>query len=826
MPSPLRCIAALLLLLTLPAQAAPLTEADLIRSLQSEGQAAQDAARWLGEAESVAGLRAVVASGKQTLVDWYVRGFPDQYGPAPEFPFLDEHIGADIERQLVALLGDARLGPALKDEALNLLQHRRYRGRPLFDQMLRLASSEDWRLRRGCIATLGRSSQAGIEAPVLELAARLGDDDFDLLLPFFQERRLAAALPLLKLHAARRHAAGRGVGSEFYATLSAIGTAEAATLLLDQLDRLRSATPGPGTQSMLRMLLANLARLPPELPLPLTRLIGRVPQLEDPGVAEDYVQLLAARRDPGTIDALLELAEQPNRWWKVEPALRALDTPAAWQQLRTRLEPRIAAASARQRDYQRLDEEMRRRLDDPPAYHARQDQQRRVTEARRRQEAPAEQYRRQLEILKRRDPALHARAMKIYEELQEKAIVEQAALAPAAVEELAAQKKRRAAALRFVEQRPQDAVRTMRRALELEQGIETLRNPADLVWLADIHRHELKNPEKAVEYYRAALDWAQRQEPSFVIEAQLVQGLRYWLPHEIRYLQTGHRYSGAIGDDEAAAVATVLLLFMRPMNWGGGEDYWPADAKTQQRQQAARRQGLSGIRLDEAPQSQLMLIDARYFLAAEPDPLAILAFMERQDPAHFLSAAMLAHYESRSRDPLLGDRREFTEVLRQSARKDPSPTSLSTAAALFRQRHGIRFVAYSDPSMATPQSTWRLLLSALRAEDLDTAASCFTDAAAGELRRLLAGVPPQRWGLYAMSLLSITPATAGSEPARHVVSRELPGSGPSQVDRSLQAGFVREGNRWKLADVEFLRPLREGAGDPVKKTARAADPQP
>lgn len=710
----MRCLAVLLAFISLAAAGAPLSEADAAK---------------IGRAASIAGLRTLIAERQQGLLFVAVNAWPRAGAreiAGPLEALIVEHYGDPVaQRPLLALLARD-----LEDKQ----RFPKYRSRALFDLLYRdlAAGKEAHYYAIRIVAT-----DLPVEREFVALLPQLNAEAASELVLFLGARKYAPAVPALKALQARI-ALERNVNSVLdhadWALLQ-IGTPEAVQAVLARLRVLRDEKD-PRAAHEIWAILLHAKDLPPGSAPDYAELRAALPATLSASSWQALIELIARRKEKrGAPELVRAIAESENPGEALE-ALLAVGEPADLRAARAALSQAKGLPAQRAAFLeQRLDEG----LADPAKLAARREQRERAqADDQAMREFGREKGR--LAALRASDPKRYAAELRpllarfeprLPRERAEREYFELGAL------------------LRFRAGRPDEA----RAAFEAARRLRSPDN-VDLavIAIADIERFDKRDARKAAEAYRAALQSAEKIDTG-VGNAELVLPLKQWLRHEIAYVESGRRFSGAIARNDMAAAQLWLML--------GSMQEPLAPPLDEQR--------LRGL----AP-SQYQI--ARVFPALlDFPPGEMLAFFARHDPAGYLTAGILGAATYRGQG---------------------SPFVKAAADKFFRER-GIRALsAVADPRYATPEKTWSAFLTAAKGGNPAAMLDCLTPQMQGKFKPLFAKMSRDELRAMAQSFVAFALQESHGAFRDAMVVRQ-------QQDRRM-AGmitFVDDGGSWKIAQM-------------------------
>lgn len=304
--------------------------------------------------------------------------------------------------------------------------------------------------------------------------------------------------------------------------------------------------------------------------------------------------------------------------------------------------------------------------------------------------------------------------------------------------ELAAAAEGLAPTLRFTLRDAAAAADLYRQAIDLYRNVpgeESLALPAR-IGLADTLRFDLRDGSAALAQYREMQKLLEPgRRPAGETEAILHRAAQAWLRAELAWLTQGSRYAG-VPDREALAVVAMLLdggaesfsrddPALRAM-WGVLSQRPPDDGE--------RREFANGIEALSPSQGRIAAVFGYLPLLQTPERIA--DFMRRHDPAGFLSAAVFAAWHELAARHAAGGasagRPPGLQMLGWSA-QERSLMQRAERSLFDGRRADARPVDRRadtapgpDLALASPESTWKTFLAALRWGELAVAWKCTT----------------------------------------------------------------------------------------------------
>ncbi|MGD0949952.1 MAG: hypothetical protein ABSA52_21310 [Candidatus Binatia bacterium] len=779
-------------------------EATLIGALNAEDpERTLDAAGKLGLLQSVPGLTEMVRHKDSKLIDEYSREFRFQCGP---------ELGRAIESLLIENFDDV----ALRKSLGSLLFHcPPYQSRRLFDLLLAAVRQGGDRWQTYTMAQLMVRTGLAIEPEVLDLLAQLPKSTApqpslcarystprEEVIQFLGKRRYVPAVPefqrLLK-----------DPGAELCITceaLTRIGTRASLRSTVECVDRFRRELPNE-----VMAVFDALGELPPDAPLDFPAFRHALaPKAGDPFIGQ-YIGFIKHRRErQGVTDLLAYLDSGPDAPGRLyQSALEALldfESPEVWQQALEHVERQHAQGHLDEGHYLFATGALHQRLQSPEKFVAQKRESER--QAKIQEEAGDEMRRRSatlapIRYLRQSDPEEYVRR---YRQLLNVWEAEGRAHPDrehriAVTNSIGSQYWQLGTFTRFALRRPREALSFYEKAIE---SIPAEQQALIHIALADLYQFELGDSEKAIaEYERVLAGLEQQAQAAPQQDEPVMRPWSTWLGREIEFLKTGVPFSGVIGRNDVAQIFMVIMLYTSP----GLEDVAAIDSRLEQLVRPDPKQARPSVDgakvaqvLDTLPSSRLILARTVYLLPYLSVD-TILRYLDRQDPARFLSASLLgAAVMEESQLPsgeAARDRRDFDlfppATLRDAAGKKGA---LVVAAASFARTTGIRLEVAPDPRFSSPDKTWESFLAALNAGDAAAALACFASNKAAQFRPLFTGMSAQQMKDMAASFIAFVPMSDMGNMKEYGLTRMVNGE-----RRAGFAYFQDEAGEWKIGEM-------------------------
>ncbi|RLA11812.1 MAG: hypothetical protein DRQ59_09015 [Gammaproteobacteria bacterium] len=231
--------------------------------------------------------------------------------------------------------------------------------------------------------------------------------------------------------------------------------------------------------------------------------------------------------------------------------------------------------------------------------------------------------------------------------------------------------------------------------------------------IADIYYFDLNNPKKALEHYQRSLISAEKVKPKRNdVEASFSKFNTSWVNHEISFIETGNTFKGILTREDIGAFTTFIYLS------GGNTNFEPAllgGSNMQDSETISRMLNL--------PPSHFSLFKALNYLSLLDQEKTILQFLNKHDPAGFLSASLfsLALFTEAK---FSASESEDNQSENQNKRHMQYPAFRQAAKTFLASRNVS--LKQPDKNKDSPENTWNLLMRSLKSNDLETALSCLT----------------------------------------------------------------------------------------------------
>lgn len=791
--------AAILAVVTLagvPVLASPLSSAEVatLREVDPKlpggypSEAALSLARRIGAEGNVDGLRALVAMRHPYLLSTATQSFNldgARMLPEPVEALIVEHYAdREVGRFLLAIMA--------RELDLETGRFAKYRSRRLFDLLYADLAADPPRNAQATATRIVATDLPGIEPQLIAALPRLDAAAAAEIVWFVGVRRYAPAVPALRAVQARIPLS-RNVNQVLEAVdlaLLRIGTPDAQQALLDRIAKLGAERDDPRAEREVAAVVTMLSQLPPDAWPDYPTLRAALPADLGPATLNAVAMLVAARKDRRGVPDLI-LAAGGGR----EPAVSALlklGGPPDWNAARLKLEQGPADPALRHDELARS----KRLLDDALASPTRHATERATAERVAEFGDARARFDRQLAAAARHrasDPARYVADTEMALRGAEGLVAASAGRDEATGyrRDTAEAYRRLAAFTRFTLREPKRAVAHYERAVALSEALPDRENGGLLerIGLADTLRFDLKDARGAQRIYERVLARKLRDPPPVNdVEAALHRVIVDWLRAEVAYLGEGRRYAGIPDREALGAIALAVLHGAESLRADDaslaamGAVLATREARDDEKREFARKlQGLT------ASQARILAAFDYMPLLASPDLVA--EFLRRNDPTGYLSAGAFAVWhrfeQAAAGQPAAPGMRMYTW--------SASDRALMRRAEAMVFGRSVTVDSLPDPALATPESTWKTFLAALRRGDLDAAWKCTTPGARNKYERGFATMTPAALKETADAIVGLERTAEYGEFVEAVIVRA-----------SARAGtviFVRQGKEWRIQEM-------------------------
>lgn len=783
-----------LLLLCFADQAggAPLSRAELATLRETHPDAGyarpSDAARELagriGHDGNVDGIRAIVAVGQPELLSIAAQSFKKgaRTLPAPLEALIVEHYRDPMMRRaLFAFVG----GDLDKDGRFP-----RYRTRALFD-LLHADLKSDRAEALGNAIRIVATELQDVEPAFVELLPVLDPASANELVMFLGRRRYAPAVPALqKLQRTTPSARDvNGLIANIDRALLQIGTPDAVEAVLDRLHTLGAPNSDVRARSEITAVVMTLAGMPPDTRPDYASLRAVLPDELTSETQRELVKLIAARKDKRGLPELRLAVGRGNN--DALTALLALGTPDDWRAGKANLEQATASGKLIPARVDGMNKRLEAAIADPARVRAE------LAETETRQafaNAWSQLARQRVEADKLRttEPRRYASELEAWLQSAERLIAANTNR-PEAVSyrrDVATAYERLARFTRFTLRDPKRAVVLYEHAIAAQEALPPPGRRATLSWLAlaDTLRFDLGDRRRCLEIYERLLREGTPKSTND-IEASVQHSLEQWLRAEIAFLAQDKRYRGT-PDRESLGPVHMAMLSGAAL-FAADESSLAAMALVMRERapdNAERRR--FARQLDALPPSQGFLIGAFGFLPLLGTPEKIAAFLRRHDPTGYVTASAFAIVHAMDDEPAENRDRHHGMGVETWTSDERALMRRAEVAALGRR---VVTDTRPDPSLATPESTWKTFVDALRRADLARAWTCTTPGIRNKFEPAFKAMTPAQLEQMADSISAFARTSEYGEFVEAFVAKASGNAG--------FVTFVRQGREWRIAEM-------------------------
>lgn len=759
----------------------------------TDRRAAFAAAAELGRRENVPALEFISGHRDRELLykylDGFKRGVNSRDGKRTILP-------PAIER----LLAQNYNAPEISRAIQALAASRSYSGRELFDlklqEVLKHANERNTRY----IDALMMTDQAAI-GETLDILPRLGD---------FQQRRLLFLLGSKGYEPASEAIAAYLIDEQgkpkysmgsLYSGLVNIGTGKSLDLLVRHLAKFPRAGATDRDYNEVVNLFLSLVQPGKDVPLD-GALLDRVTPYRDASdkVLAMYLQIVREQGLKAAAAGLYRYLPNQAQQRNVFDTLMSFDDRNVWVSTRSELDALEKAGKVEANLYRSMDAELRRRLDDPEKYFA----DKRDAELNNRMHREKSEYEIALRNLRREKDTLEAaQFMEQYRNLLATmtGLAARYELAPHVVQirsDIVGSYIELGSYARFRSANPQLAMQYYQSALDYTEKAENNFSAFIYLLIADTWRFDLGDHDKALNFYRLALDEAKlaNEHPPAQI-APAFAFIEHWLPHEIGYLDNGRVFSGQIGRAairECGPGAVLLLALVTPSEeaagWLLGYGLPGADLGKGVPDNRMARDTIAAT-----ARSHILLLYVLQNLPFLGDDALVAQVLDDRDPARYLGSCLLGYqlqlYASlQDRLAERGSDESDSGVRGAIAERFTASRRLATQL----QSHDTIGISYgADDRLSSPEKTWERFIEALRAGDRDGVRSCLSGGMQDKWRQLLVSLDASQLAEMAEGMSALTGGM--------IVDEETRVYHTTRKGRSGEIWFTRVGSEWLIGEM-------------------------
>jgi len=593
---------------------------------------ALELAQKLGNEQSAEGLETIVKTRNWDLLAAYVRGLTQAGMRLSEKPgYKPTTISREIEAIVLRYYDDDDAGPRLWRLCSTSNSWFRCQSRELFDRMLAEYRSGKARNRgEGLFDAIIRSAAPGADAALTRWITAPDapkGEWLNSLISQLTARKYAPAVPAIS---AILDSQPPGKPGNTVFALGLIQTRESADALLSRLTVLKRAPVTPEIVAESKSIGMALAQFPPEVPISYAKLRAVLPD----DVREFAATWLSKRQDLDAVPDALVLMGDKSTYPGAISALLATDSPEVWKQARAAAENYHKEGRMGDGEYGYCVSSLDPKIANPGKVAAERAAAKKGQEF----QANLNLLNRDLEEgrkAKATNPDRYVAAMREYLDAAGKL----AADYPDSFEaknlernSLSNMRIELGSFIRFRQKLPRDAIKVYETAREKGSEIAGFA-------IADTLQFDLHDTKGALAEYRKLVKTLPVYPPGSAegdAAAMEAWGQR-WLAAQIAWLESSKKFSGALKGEDMFIVAFLmvgpgpndtfdLMPLMRAIS---------PQAKPDDRADAVRK-------LNALPNSALALQASSLFIPLLPDADAMLAFLARQDPAGFATAAYFA----------------------------------------------------------------------------------------------------------------------------------------------------------------------------------------
>lgn len=666
-------------------------------------QQARALARKLGRERSVEGLETIIGTRNIDLLGEYERGFRETSMQAfSDNKYKSTKLLPEIEALIVKHYHDPQVGGALR--ALCASNGTKYHTRALFDLMY-----TEWRSGQVRASTypmrqsILQTDLPGIEAPLLELLQTPGpinDEDMRWIIRFLGDRRYRPAVPVLialQKDAKPNAAFALTVNS----ALLKIGTADATTTVLSRLAWLRGRPLDAEVTKETEFLISQIAQTSEEIPLDYAEYKRALPAVLSDGAKASLITTVARRKEKRAVPDLLPLLAEAKFYTRAFETLVAFESVDVWTRTRAEIERLRQQGKIDDGQYRYGVALLDKKIANPAKHFADKKQLDRQNEFTAKKSTL---YATKQSLLKLKDsqPEQYVAAYLNYLKSQEQLAEEYADLPSGGrvSTELSSDYFSLANLVRFKLKQPV-------KAIDLYGKIQEAGNPWGQIGAADTYQFDLHDTAKAAETFQRLLEKQQRAPASRNrTEARFGNWQKTWLTHQVNFLKTGKPFSGTIGLEDMSNFVFVLYFSVATAMQGdflGVAPLYESMAKSLNDRSGGPQINRQEIaeKLETLPQSHLTVVGTMMLLSLLPDAGAILRYLEKHDPAGYLSACLFAAVQFIDRQ----DRgSQATTTLLPGLALDPSGPAnpFRMASERFLKERRVKLEIPADPRWPTP----------------------------------------------------------------------------------------------------------------------------
>ena len=740
--------------------AADRDEAELLAGLESNNKGTVFvAARALGRLESARGLQELIDRRDNNLLQEYVSGFKDaaiiKNHTLPPFP--DE-----IEKLVVQHFYDQNIG-----EQMSRLRESRYYTSPeLFDMKLSLFLRHGKEKNTAWLESLAMTEQPAFLEAMLKTLPQLSEQLKYRLLFILGSRGYAPATVPIAEYLTDETGQPRYRMGDLYRGLVKIGTQQSMDLLISHLAKFRRTGADERDYKEVVNLLYYIMSAPPEVPVDVNLLGKSIPYLQsDNRVLGQYIGVIKTRKLKPLAADLYAYLGNTERQRYVFTTLMEFDDPVIWRKTKAEVERLKKAGNLDDNVYKDMSREFDRTLGNQKKYFS-EKRDWEFNGEMHREMSKYEIARRDLQTKKGKvDPAQfieeYRELLLSMEELAKK--YASASQVPQINTDISNASIELGSYARFNAGLPQQAIQFYEAALPISERAEI---PVDFVLyylIADTYRFDVGETDKAISYYRLALQAINDRGVALPTPwLDVMPFWRRWLQKEMDFLTNGTVFQGEIGRNEIEECGATIMLLNLLLSQSPQALY--AYLGWEPRDEQVYKTGVSSEvaieRINSIAKSQLLLAKTIQYLPFLKDWSLADSIIEARDPAHYLSGCILGMQlhalattkEQESEDQEASHAQDSPDKERI---KYPFP-QIQSFTNEFQQNNRISFSYGVDARLATPEQTWQLFLDSLRSGDRETVKLCFSSDMRQKWKKILSSLTNEQLGKMAEGISELT----------------------------------------------------------------------
>ena len=773
------------------------SESELLTDLESNNKGTVFvAARALGRLESPRGLEELIDRRDNNLLQEYVSGFKDaaiiKNHTLPPFP-------EEIEKLVVQHFYDHDIGEQMR----RLRESRYYTSRELFDLKLSLFLRHGKENNTAWLDSLAMTEQPAFLEAMLETLPQLSEQLKYRLLFMLGSRGYAPATVPIAEYLTDETGQPRYRMGDLYRGLVKIGTQQSMDLLIAHLAKFRRTGADERDYKEVVSLLYYIMSAPSEAPVDVNLLSKSVPYLQsDNQVLGQYIGVIKTRKlKPLAADLYAYLGNSVRQRY-VFNTLMEFDDPVIWSKTKTEVERLKKAGNLDENVYKDMSRELDRTLGNQEEYFA-QKMDAELNNEMHREISEYEIARRDLQSNKGKiEPAQfieeYRKLLLSMEELAKK--YASASQVPQINTDISNASIELGSYARFNAELPQQAIQVYETALPYSDRAEI---PVDFVLyflIADTYRFDVGETDKAISYYRLALNEIDGRGMALPTPwSDVMPFWRRWLQKEMDFLTNDTVFQGEIGRNEieecgATIMFLNLLLSQSPQALYAYLGWEPRDEQVYETGVSSE---VAIERINSSAKSQLMLAKTMLYLPFLKDWPPADSILKERDPAHYLSGCILGmqlHALATTQEQASEDQEasHAQDSHDRGGMKNPYP-QIQSFANEFQQKNRISFSYGVDTRLATPEKTWQLFLDSLRSGDREGVKLCFSSDMRHKWNEILSSLTNEQLREMAEGVSELT--------GGHAVGDDIRVFYTSRKKQGGEVWFRKVGGEWLIGEM-------------------------